>query len=573
MTEFSDDQTERGGAPDELVQFPIESSESPPTVAGALRRERVVRLTTAARLACVAISVVAVSLFLSYRANSAAVVASALAILLALNYWWLAQRLASGRKVPAPLIPTLGVLSVGFILAVSVFSGVFSPAVVGLFVAVMYWGMSDRAAEAWVVYVSAAAGYLVMSCLAVFGVIDVRDSVMALGAVRTSQLVQSIVVIEVVLALVFKLTRDTRRASVEALSEVELAHRRIRQRDALLLEARADLERVVGANRMGRYSGLEIEDFRVAEVIGRGGGGDVYRATRRDTDEDVALKVLPLELVHDEDAMRRFFREIDVCRRLVSPNIARILGSGHAPDGAPYFAMELLDGTDLSALLRERQTLPLPEVIALVSQVSRALTLAHEAGVVHRDLKPQNLFRTETDGTPEWKVLDFGVSKVDGAGATLGPGVLVGTPSYMAPEQIACSADLDRRADVFALGVITYRALTGRPPFMGKTMTETIYNVQNVQPARPSELVALPPDVDLVLALCLAKEPDDRLPSAATFAAALADAARSNLATPLRHAARELLSQHPWWAAELTVRAPAKVAGRNSDRPSAAENG
>src|SRR5689334_8353521 len=133
MADLPDDRTEREVAPPELVATP-ESSAGAPTVAVALRRERIVRLTTAARAACVAVSVVAVSLILSYRSNAAAMAASSLALLLAVNYAWMAQRLSAGKKVPAALIPALGVLTVAFILALSVFTGIFSPTVVGLFV-------------------------------------------------------------------------------------------------------------------------------------------------------------------------------------------------------------------------------------------------------------------------------------------------------------------------------------------------------------------------------------------------------------------------------------------------------
>jgi serine/threonine-protein kinase len=187
----------------------------------------------------------------------------------------------------------------------------------------------------------------------------------------------------------------------------------------------------------------------------------------------------------------------------------------------------------------------LRDTVELVTQVSNALNAAQDAGIVHRDLKPQNLFRSEAEGHSVWKVLDFGVSKVGSASSTLTQGAAVGTPSYMAPEQ-AQGRDVDHRADLFALGVITYRALTGRPPFTGPDGPATMYNVVHVQPARPGELVDLPEDVDLFLALALAKDRSRRVPSANTYAAALRDAARGELDERLRRDARELLAEQPW---------------------------
>lgn len=240
----------------------------------------------------------------------------------------------------------------------------------------------------------------------------------------------------------------------------------------------------------------------------------------------------------------------------------RVLEAGDAPDGSPYLAMELLEGNDLAALLRDRGRFELDEVVELVSQVASGLAAAEDAGVVHRDLKPQNIFCV--DGTTggaaasvspnakrgtrtkrTWKILDFGVSKITDSTGTLTQGAIVGTPSYMSPEQ-ARGDEVDTRADVFALGAIVYRALTGRPAFTGANGVATLDNVMHVQPVRPREGVELTEDVERVLALALAKDKARRFPSARTFASALSDAARQRLDDRFRRAADELLAEHPW---------------------------
>src|SRR5262249_15925656 len=152
------------------------------------------------------------------------------------------------------------------------------------------------------------------------------------------------------------------------------------------------------------------------------------------------------------------------------PNLVEVLETGQAPDGSPYIVMELLDGQDLGAILRDQTSLPLSEVVNLVEQVAQGLTVLHQAGVVHRDLKPQNLFRV-LGRPPIWKILDYGVSKVTGEG-TMTENQLVGTPGYMSPEQVE-GEHVDLRADVFSLGAVAYRAITGRRPFSG-TDTATI---------------------------------------------------------------------------------------------------
>jgi serine/threonine-protein kinase len=183
-------------------------------------------------------------------------------------------------------------------------------------------------------------------------------------------------------------------------------------------------------------------------------------------------------------------------------------------------------------------------------EVAAGLTAAHEAGVVHRDLKPQNIFCAEqgAEKRPAWKILDFGVSKLRDANATITHAAVVGTPGYMSPEQ-AEGRDTDHRADLFALGAVAYRALTGRPPFGGGDLPRVLFEIAYKSPVCPSELLpALPTDVDLVLAIALAKRAEDRFSSAIELARALRDASRGALDPALRARAAGLVEATPWGA-------------------------
>ncbi len=197
-------------------------------------------------------------------------------------------------------------------------------------------------------------------------------------------------------------------------------------------------------------------------------------------------------------------------------------------------------------MLREHKRIGLQRTLELVTQVAQALSVAQEAGIVHRDLKPQNLYLIEsTEKGRLWKVLDFGVAAISAGTGALTQGAAVGTPGYMAPEQ-ARGQPVDHRADVFSLGAIAYRSLTGRPAFAAPDSLATLYQVLHVQPVRPGDLLKAPDDVDLALALALSKDKEKRFRSATTFASALRDASRGELDEPFRVAARAVLTTHPW---------------------------
>ena len=183
--------------------------------------------------------------------------------------------------------------------------------------------------------------------------------------------------------------------------------------------------------------------YRIEGVLGIGGMGVVLEATHLALEEKVAIKVLLGDLTEDAEAVSRFTREAWAAAKIKSENVARVYDVGALPSGAPFLVMEYLDGCDLEQLQRERGPLGVQETVDYLLQACRALAEAHEAGIIHRDLKPGNLFRvTQPDGMPLIKVVDFGISKVDAAVGMTKTGVLMGSPVYMAPEQLMSSKNL-----------------------------------------------------------------------------------------------------------------------------------
>jgi serine/threonine-protein kinase len=286
--------------------------------------------------------------------------------------------------------------------------------------------------------------------------------------------------------------------------------------------------------------------------------GDVYVATHVETGARAAVKLLTRDSARDPDSVRRFLREARIAASIDVPNVVRVLEVGSDDAPVPFIAMEMLEGRDLASILRKERRLAPAELLAMLEQVGRGLDAAHAAGIVHRDLKPQNLFRADLgDGSTVWKILDFGVSRLVDVDSSLTRGQAIGTPSYMSPEQ-ARGLDVDRRADIFALGVLAYRALTGRPPFAGSEVPQILYRVVYGMPPRPSEVVGVPGSVDDVLAIALAKRPDDRFATAGELVAALAAALEGASWPELRDRARRLTTRLPW-GTELLMETPREL--------------
>ncbi len=273
--------------------------------------------------------------------------------------------------------------------------------------------------------------------------------------------------------------------------------------------------------------------YRIIEHIGKGGMGDVVLAEHIAIGRKVAIKTLHGDFLKDPEIARRFLHEARTASQIRHPNVVDITDFGHTDRGAPFFVMELLEGEDLRALLAREQTLAWPRVCAIVLQICRALTAAHAHGVIHRDMKPDNVYIIHNPDTTEEvvKVLDFGIAKTTTpANATAASdshevtrtGVLLGTPHYMSPEQ-AQDEPLDPRSDIYAVGVLLYRMTTGTVPFRGKSFMKVLSQHLGSPPPPPRTLAPdLDPTHEQIILQCLAKQPEDRYPSAEALAAALA---------------------------------------------------
>jgi CHASE2 domain-containing sensor protein len=268
--------------------------------------------------------------------------------------------------------------------------------------------------------------------------------------------------------------------------------------------------------------GSVLSGYHVLEEVGRGGMGVVYRACQLSLNRVVALKMILAGPYAGPEERARFQREAEAVARLQHPNIVQVHEVGEH-DGRAFMALEFVSGGSLAQRLRQGP-LPVPDAVALVVTLARAVEHAHRRGVLHRDLKPANVLLLE-DGTP--KITDFGLARVmDAETTTTGTGVVVGTPGYMAPEQaLGRSREIGPATDVYALGAILYQLLTGRVPFQADTIVETLDLVRFAAPQPPRELrPEVPPAVEAVCLRCLAKEPAQRYASADALAQALQEA-------------------------------------------------
>jgi serine/threonine-protein kinase len=263
--------------------------------------------------------------------------------------------------------------------------------------------------------------------------------------------------------------------------------------------------------------------YRLGEPLGEGGMGIVFEAEHMRLRQSVAIKFLRPEVLAMPDAMERFEREARASGRMRGPHVVQVLDVDNDEFGRPYMVMELLRGRDLEVEIQARGALPVPEAVDWVLQACAAVTEAHQAGIIHRDLKPSNLFLAEEFGKRVVKVLDFGISKlaVDAEPAVTGIAVTMGTPLYMSPEQVRSSKDVDRRTDVWSLGVVLYELIAGTPPFMGTTTAAIAAIVADATPGLREASPHVPLELERVVMTALAKAPDDRFPTAEALAAAL----------------------------------------------------
>ena len=297
--------------------------------------------------------------------------------------------------------------------------------------------------------------------------------------------------------------------------------------------------------------------FKILRRLGVGGMGAVYEIEHVFTHHRRALKLLHREVASHPAIVERFLREASAAGRIGNPHIVETFDAGTLDSGEPYLVMELLNGQELSQLIRTRGRLPIDVLSHILRQACNGIQAAHDAGVVHRDLKPDNLFVCEREGRPFVKILDFGISKFDptltGDHAMTREGSVLGTPYYMPPEQVRGATDLDARADIYALGVIAYEAASGRRPFDADTLPHLALLIHEGSPTPLRELCPDAPTAFCgVVEHAMATKREARIATARALASALEPFERGEVREA--YAATLLLE-------ESALGAPAKQAG------------
>ncbi|MEP7341516.1 MAG: serine/threonine-protein kinase [Acidobacteriota bacterium] len=296
--------------------------------------------------------------------------------------------------------------------------------------------------------------------------------------------------------------------------------------------------------------GHRIGPYRLTKYLAKGGMGVVYLADRADK---AFRRQVAVKLISADPGLRlynRFRREVQILADLNHPNLVTLYDAGRLGDGRPYLVMEYVEGENLRDWAKRRGAIPTVTVVEIIKQSSAGLHAAHEAGVIHRDVKPANIAITEKDGKLIIKVLDFGVAarkQHDGSGVTTTHGA-IGTLLYMSPEQLQSTKgeDLTPASDVYALGLITYELLTGRPANDGQSQAEIITKHLYETPPAPSQVSRLTADIsaelDRVVMKALAKDAKDRYPSAASFAQAVEAAYHKTPAKTSNHTPTKVIS-------------------------------
>lgn len=274
---------------------------------------------------------------------------------------------------------------------------------------------------------------------------------------------------------------------------------------------RARPTRELGAILEGRY--------RVRGIIGNGAMSRVYLAEDTRTGEPVAVKILNRDVAQDPVQRERFLREIEVAASIGHPNVVQVFDAGERPDGSPFIVLEFLHGESLGDLLRRDSAVEPAFALPLLAQAAGALSAAHRAGIIHRDVKPDNLFLCGERGAPyAMKVVDFGMAKLEEARSLSQTGVTLGTLAYIAPEQ-SIADPVDARTDVYGLGVVMYRMFAGSLPFDVEDQPSLVASHLFVTPRPPSAArPGLDPRIDTVVMTALRKRPENRYPTMAALA-------------------------------------------------------
>jgi serine/threonine-protein kinase len=463
----------------------------------------------------------------------------------AVAMWWVLEDPSRYR----PWMTTAFALCAGIgIASTFAFWGVFSSGVAVVPIAVYFFAGSTERGPVIAVLLGSAVPHAILGLLIATGVMEDHGIIrpLALGNVEGLAVLG---IAQFLFFVAYMLSRGHRSSTEEGMLQLEQAARSLAQREALLLEAKQELDRALKIGGPGRFSEQVVGHYRLGNVLGRGAMGEVYEAWHVDTNEPAAVKLLSATAAREPELVARFMREVKIAAALQVENVVRVLETPETGEGVPFLTMERLRGETLSDLLRERSRLTLAETVALVSQLARGLGAAHAAGVIHRDMKPQNVFAHHEGERLVWKILDFGVSRLSGA-ETLTNDQLIGTPPYMAPEQ-ARGGDVDARVDLYSLGVVAYRALTGRPAFSGKDAAAVLFRVVSTMPPAPSTSGAVDERADRVLAVAMAKDPADRFQSAEELAAAFEALGRGEVSAELAARAQRILRKHAWGASAV----------------------
>jgi len=273
-------------------------------------------------------------------------------------------------------------------------------------------------------------------------------------------------------------------------------------------------------------AGVQVGAYRVLQRLGVGGMGEVWLAEHAMLGRRAAIKVLKPAMSRDPEMLTRFFNEARAATSISDPGIVQIFDFGEHSDGSAYIVMELLVGEGLDRRLARTGVMAVPDALRIMRQVAVSLGAAHAAGIIHRDLKPENIFLVrdpEVSGGERAKILDFGIAKLVGeTDLQTQSFAMLGTPTYMSPEQCRGASQVDERSDIYSLGCVLFLLLAGAPPFNEPSAGEIIAaHLREAPPRLSSRVARIPVGVDRIVERCLAKDPAERFPSGAALAAAI----------------------------------------------------
>lgn len=316
--------------------------------------------------------------------------------------------------------------------------------------------------------------------------------------------------------------------------------------------APSESEKMVGALLGGRY--------RLVRLLGEGGMGAVFEARNPSGDASCAVKILLADYKDEPEVVSRFFDEGRASQRLSHPNIVRMYEAGRAEDGSPFIAMELLQGKSMADVIEARKAMPLDFVVAVGKGILEGLAHAHAAGVVHRDLKPENVFVDGEGAAAKPTILDFGLAKVMDAAGGMGKrtrtGMLLGTPGYMAPEQIGDARAADARSDLFSVGVILFEILTGKDPFPSANPFEKLTKMLTAEAPSVSSVSPEHARFDGFFRRALANQKEQRFQNAAEMRDALLAFASGAVVPPQRDVPTHMTQERPSWATGASPATP-----------------